>query len=117
MIRSIIIDDERLSRQELRKSLEPFKGVEVVDEACDAEEALEKIDKHNPDPKFSDLSQNRFRDAFRAGPNLFTKDVMGFFDDEAVFEGLPFRLAEAVVVYPEEHGFDDQGFVCVGEAV
>jgi len=43
--RAIIIDDERLARAELRKLLADFPEIEIVDEAANADEALEKIDQ------------------------------------------------------------------------
>jgi two-component system LytT family response regulator len=54
-MRAIIIDDERLARTELRKLLQDFPEVEVVDEASNAEEGVQKIDSHNPDLIFLDI--------------------------------------------------------------
>lgn len=54
-MRAIIIDDERLARTELRKLLQDFPEVEVVDEASNAEEGVQKIDAHNPDLIFLDI--------------------------------------------------------------
>lgn len=54
-MRAIIIDDERLARAELRKLLQEFPEVEVVDEAANAEEGIEKIDSHQPDLIFLDI--------------------------------------------------------------
>src|SRR6476646_1127934 len=54
-MKAIIIDDERLARTELRKLLEEFPEVEIVDEACNAEEGLQKIENHNPDLVFLDI--------------------------------------------------------------
>ncbi len=42
-MRAIIIDDERLARAELRKLLQDFPEIEVVDEAPNAEEGIQKI--------------------------------------------------------------------------
>ncbi|HYC28890.1 MAG TPA: response regulator, partial [Chitinophagaceae bacterium] len=53
--RAIIIDDERLARAELRKLLQDFPEVEVVDEASNAEEGVQKIESHNPDLIFLDI--------------------------------------------------------------
>lgn len=55
MIRSVIIDDERLARKELRSSLEAHKEIEVLDEAANAEEAIAKIEEHKPDLIFLDI--------------------------------------------------------------
>lgn len=54
-MRAIIIDDERLARTELRKMLQEFPEVEVVDEASNAEEGVQKIESHNPDLIFLDI--------------------------------------------------------------
>jgi two-component system LytT family response regulator len=54
-MRAIIIDDERLARAELRKLLQDFPDIEVVDEASNAEEGLQKIDSLNPDLIFLDI--------------------------------------------------------------
>ena len=54
-MRAIIIDDERLARAELRKLLQDFPEVEVVDEAANAEEGLSKIEAQNPDLIFLDI--------------------------------------------------------------
>ena len=55
MIRAIIIDDERLARNELRKLLIDFPEIEVVAEAANANEGLEKIESINPDLVFLDI--------------------------------------------------------------
>ena len=49
MIRAIIIDDERLARNELKKLLLDFPEIEVIAEAANAAEGVEKIDSLNPD--------------------------------------------------------------------
>jgi two-component system LytT family response regulator len=54
-MRAIIIDDERLARTELRKLLQEFPEVEIVDEASNAEEGVQKIESHNPDLIFLDI--------------------------------------------------------------
>lgn len=54
-IRAIIIDDERLARAELRKLLKDFSEIEIIDEAVNAEEALEKIEQLRPDLIFLDI--------------------------------------------------------------
>lgn len=55
MHRAIIIDDERLARNELRKLLQDFPQIEVIDEAANATEGIEKIDALNPDLIFLDI--------------------------------------------------------------
>ena len=54
-MKAIIIDDERLARTELRKLLQDFPEIEVVDEASNAEEGIQKIENHNPDLVFLDI--------------------------------------------------------------
>lgn len=54
-MRAIIIDDERLARTELRKLLQEFPEIEIVDEASNAEEGVQKIESHNPDLIFLDI--------------------------------------------------------------
>jgi two-component system LytT family response regulator len=54
-MKAIIIDDERLARTELRKLLEDFPEIEIVDEAANAEEGITKIETHNPDLIFLDI--------------------------------------------------------------
>src|ERR687886_1085499 len=54
-MRTIIIDDERLARTELRKLLQEFPEIEVIDEAANAEEGIAKIEQHNPDLIFLDI--------------------------------------------------------------
>jgi len=54
-MKTIIIDDERLARKELMTLLEGHKDIEVVDEAVNAEDALEKISVHQPGLIFLDV--------------------------------------------------------------
>lgn len=54
-IRTIIIDDERLARNELKKLLQEFNEIEVIDEAANVQEGIEKIEKYNPDLIFLDI--------------------------------------------------------------
>jgi len=54
-MRAIIIDDERLARTELRKLLQDFPEVEVIDEAANADEGINKIDSLQPDLVFLDI--------------------------------------------------------------
>jgi two-component system LytT family response regulator len=55
MQKAIIIDDERLARNELRKLLLEFPEVEVIGEAANANEGIEKIESLNPDLVFLDI--------------------------------------------------------------
>jgi two-component system, LytTR family, response regulator len=53
--RTIIIDDERLARNELKKLLQDFGEIEVIDEAANVQEGIDKIEQHNPDLIFLDI--------------------------------------------------------------
>jgi two-component system LytT family response regulator len=55
MIKCLIIDDERLARQELRRILENHKNIEILDECSNAEEAITKIEELKPDLIFLDI--------------------------------------------------------------
>lgn len=54
-MKTIIIDDERLARTELRRLLEPFKELEVVAEAVNVDDAVEKISQFEPELIFLDI--------------------------------------------------------------
>jgi two-component system LytT family response regulator len=53
--RTIIIDDERLARQEVKRALEPFMQFEVVGEASNVKEAKNLISSLNADVLFLDI--------------------------------------------------------------
>ena len=55
MITCLIIDDERLARQELRKIVETHKNIEILDECATPEEAISKIEELKPDLIFLDI--------------------------------------------------------------
>lgn len=54
-MKAIIVDDERLARNELRRLLSEFAEVEIVDEAANVDEGVEKIRQHDPDVVFLDI--------------------------------------------------------------
>jgi two-component system LytT family response regulator len=54
-MKAIIIDDERLARQELKNLLSLHKEVEVIAECSDATQAKEKINELKPDIIFCDI--------------------------------------------------------------
>ncbi len=55
MLKVILIDDERLARSELKRLLQDFPDVEVIGEAANANEGIEKIEALNPDLIFLDI--------------------------------------------------------------
>jgi two-component system, LytTR family, response regulator len=54
-IRAIIVDDERLARNELKKLLQDFSDIEVIGEAGNVEEGIQKIENLNPELIFLDI--------------------------------------------------------------
>ncbi len=54
-MKALIVDDERLARTELKRLLTPFKEINVVGEAVNAEDALEKISELRPELLFLDI--------------------------------------------------------------
>ena len=54
-MKAIVVDDERLARKELISLLAEFPEVEITDEAVNADDALEKINQHQPDLIFLDI--------------------------------------------------------------
>ena len=54
-MKALIVDDERLARVELKRLLQPFKDINLVGEAVNVEDALEKITQLNPDLIFLDI--------------------------------------------------------------
>jgi two-component system, LytTR family, response regulator len=53
--KAIIIDDERLARNELRKLLSDHSEIEIIAEAANAEEGKQKIEELQPDLIFLDI--------------------------------------------------------------
>jgi two-component system LytT family response regulator len=54
-MKALIVDDERLARTELKRLLEPFKEIDIVGEAVNAEDAANKISELNPELIFLDI--------------------------------------------------------------
>jgi two-component system LytT family response regulator len=54
-IKAIIVDEERLSRVNLRRLLEPFPEIQIAGEASSCDGALELISLHNPQLIFLDI--------------------------------------------------------------
>ncbi|MEL6629347.1 MAG: response regulator transcription factor, partial [Bacteroidota bacterium] len=55
MIRSLIVDDERLARLELNALLAELEYVSVVAEASNVNQAISLIERHDPDLVFLDI--------------------------------------------------------------
>jgi two-component system LytT family response regulator len=53
--KAIIIDDERLARNELKKLLSEYPEIEVVAEAANASEGVQRIEEFHPDLIFLDI--------------------------------------------------------------
>ncbi|MGQ0696913.1 MAG: LytR/AlgR family response regulator transcription factor [Panacagrimonas sp.] len=54
-MRVVIVDDEALARERLKRLLQEFPGYEVVGEAADGESALDVIDNEEPDLVLLDI--------------------------------------------------------------
>ncbi len=55
MIRTLLVDDETPARERLRQMLASFEDVEVIAEAVDGEDAIEKAAAFSPDLVFLDI--------------------------------------------------------------
>ena len=51
----IIVDDEELARRGLAMRLEEVPGLEILEQCQNAREALDAINKHEPDLAFLDI--------------------------------------------------------------
>jgi len=54
-MRALIVDDERLARKELLSLLAEYKDIEIVGEAVNVDDAIEKINQLQPDLLFLDI--------------------------------------------------------------
>lgn len=54
-MRVVIVDDEALARERLKRLLQEFPGYEIVGEAADGESALDVIDNEEPDLVLLDI--------------------------------------------------------------
>lgn len=55
-IRTIIVEDERLARKELKEMLSKYSSIEIIDEAVNVSEGIQKIDELMPDLIFLDIN-------------------------------------------------------------
>lgn len=87
-MRALIVDDEPIARHVLREGLECFPEVQVIGEASDGKEALQKIAKLQPDVVFLDL-QMPAMSGFEVvrnltGPHLPIVVIVTAFDQHAI---------------------------------
>ena len=124
-IKTIIIDDERLAREELKSILVDFIEIEIVDEAQNGQEGIEKIKQHKPDLIFLDVSMpgmtgfemlKQLDDAPQViFITAFDEHALKAFDMQAIDYILkpidPERLSQAIKkVYSEHAEIDDSDF-------
>lgn len=124
-MRTIIVDDERLARNELRRLLEAFPHVEIVAEATNGEEAIEKIQEFRPELVFLDIQmpgKNGF-EVLEALDQSLAPDVIftTAYDEYALkafdFDAIDYllkpideqRLEQALKKLEEEQKVEDQG--------
>jgi two-component system LytT family response regulator len=88
VMKALIVDDEPIARRVLREGLELFPDVQVVGDAADGKEALQKIGKLQPDVVFLDL-QMPVMSGFEvvrnlSGPTLPVVVIVTAFDQHAI---------------------------------
>jgi two-component system, LytTR family, response regulator len=136
--KTIIVDDERLARKEMRRLLEAFGQISVVGEAESLTEAVALIEREKPDTVFLDIqmgSENGFDLLEKVEPNFKLIFVTAFdayairaFEVNALDYLLkpvnPARLAKAIERLAEAPNektelrpleFDDRIFLELGE--
>ena len=87
-MKALIVDDEPIARRVLREGLELFPDVQVVGDAADGKEALQKIATLQPDVVFLDL-QMPVMSGFEvirnlSGPTLPVVVIVTAFDQHAI---------------------------------
>ncbi len=55
-MKTLIIDDERLARSELRSLLRPYNNIEIVGECSNVQEALDSVKSFDPELLFLDIN-------------------------------------------------------------
>lgn len=141
MIKAIIVDDERLARNELKKILREFPEIEIIDEAVNVQDAIEKIESLQPQLIFLDIQMPGNKTGFDllevleyAPKVIFTTAYNEFAIKAFEFNALDYllkpietrRLSEAIakvkksmeqdqVTQKNQLGIHDQVFVKDGE--
>ncbi len=93
-VRVLIVEDQALVRQGLRTILDLEEGIQVVGEAADGVEALERISELLPEVALVDVRMPRMdgielvRHLRQEYPHVMPIFLTTFDDDEYVFEGL-----------------------------
>ncbi len=119
--RAIIIDDERLARNELKKLLAEYPEIEIIDEAANVDEGIQKIEALNPDLIFLDIQMpgktgfDLLRELNRTPEVIFTtaydEYALRAFEVNALDYLLkpiePKRLADAIHKLEEEDAIDE----------
>jgi DNA-binding LytR/AlgR family response regulator len=85
-IRALLVDDEDLARIALRRALEPERDIEIVGEAANGIEAIERIAELRPDLVLLDIEMPGF-DGFEVVQQLTNPPVIVFvtaYDEYAV---------------------------------
>lgn len=72
MIRVLIAEDNDLVRSSLKNLLESEGDIQIVDEAVDGQEALEKLNRIKPDVLLTDLNMPRI-DGYQLIQTLFKR--------------------------------------------
>src|SRR3546814_4773078 len=73
-MRVVIVDDEPLARERMKRLLQEFPGYEVVGEADNGETALDVIDDEEPDLVLLDIRMGGM-DGLQVGRQLAEMDV------------------------------------------
>ena len=124
-IKTLIIDDERLAREELRTILKEYQEIEIVAEAINGIDGIEKIKEFNPDLIFLDVSMpgmNGFemlkqledlpQVVFVTAHDEFALQA---FDNQALDYILkpidPEKIANVVRKIAKENSFEDEQFI------
>lgn len=55
VLRVLVVDDHELTRFSLKLALQSHKNIELVGLACNGKEAVEMVERHNPDVIILDL--------------------------------------------------------------